>query len=123
VQIHRYGYGIRGFGRFSDYGLRFLAMVSEKAQYRYGVLRFWEKYGLAPTLAAFEIKRRTVYHWRAQLRTGGEDLEALNEKSKAPLRRRKRLWPKEVTEEIRRLRTLYPNLSKEKLYPAMTLTG
>jgi len=121
VQIHRYGYGIRGFGRFSDYGLRFLAMVSEKAQYRYGVLRFWEKYGLAPTLEAFKIKRRTVYHWRAQLRTGGEDLEALNEKSKAPLRRRKRLWPKEIHEEIRRLRTAHPNLSKEKLYPFVKL--
>ena len=35
MQIHRYGYGIRGFGRLSDYGLRFLAMVSEKAQDRY----------------------------------------------------------------------------------------
>ena len=51
----------------------------------------------------------------------GGDLEALNEKSRAPRLKRKRLWPKEVTEEIRRLRTLYPNLSKEKLYPVMKL--
>jgi hypothetical protein len=50
----------------------------------YGVLRFWEKYGLAPTLEAFKVKRRTLYHWRWQLRMGGEDLEALNEKPKAP---------------------------------------
>ena len=121
MQIHRYGYGIRGFGRFSDYGLRFLAMVSDKAQYRYEVLRFWEKYGLAPTLEAFKVKRRTLYHWRRQLRMEGGDLEALNEKSRAPCLKRKRLWPKEVTEEIRRLRTLYPNLSKEKLYPLMKL--
>jgi transposase InsO family protein len=121
VQIQRYGYGIRGFGRLSNYGLRFMVMVSDKAQYRYEVLRFWERYGLAPTLEAFKVKRRTLYHWRGQLRIDGGDLEALNEKSRAPRLKRKRLWPKEVTEEIRRLRTLYPNLSKEKLYPAMKL--
>jgi hypothetical protein len=84
--------------------------------YRYEVLRFWEKYGLAPTLEAFKVKRRTLYHWRHQLRMDGGDLEALNEKSRAPRLKRKRLWPKEVIEEIRRLRRLYPNLSKEKLY-------
>ena len=117
MQIHRYGYGIRGFGGLSNYGLRFMVMVSDKAQYRYEVLRFWEKYGLAPTLEAFKVKRRTLYHWRRQLRIDGGDQEALNEKSRAPRLKRKRLWPKEVTEEIRRLRTLYPNLSKEKLYP------
>jgi hypothetical protein len=45
-----------------------MVMVSDKAQYRYEVLRFWEKYGLAPTLEAFKVKRRTLYHWRHQLR-------------------------------------------------------
>ena len=84
MQIHRYGYGIRGFGRFSDYGLRFLAMVSETAQHRYRVLLFWEKHGLKPTMEAFEIKRRTLYQWRKQLREGNHNLESLNEKSRAP---------------------------------------
>ena len=119
MQIHRYGYGIRGFGRFRDYGLRFLDMVSQKAQYRYRVLRFWEKHGLEPTMEAFEVKRRTLYHWRNKLRRGGGNLEALNENSRAPRKRRKRLWPKELIEEIGRLRTSHPNLSKEKLYPFM----
>ena len=121
MQIHRYGYGIRGFGRLSDYGLRYLAMVSEKAQYRYRVLKFWEKYGLDPTIEAFKVKRRTLYHWRTKLLAGGEHPEALNEQSRAPRLRRKRLWPQEVLEEIRRLRTVHPNLSKEKLYPLMKL--
>ena len=117
MQIHRYGYGIRGFGRFSDYGLRFLAMVSEKAQDRYRALQFWERYGLEATIEAFKVKRRTLYNWRKQLREGNEDIESLNEKSRAPRKRRKRLWAKEVYEEIRRLRAMHPNLSKEKLYP------
>ena len=96
-------------------------MVSEKAQYRYRVLWFWEKYGLEATIEAFRIKRRTLYHWRMKLREGGEDPEALNDKSKAPRTKRKRLWPKEILEEIKRLRTEYPNLSKEKLYPFVKL--
>src|SRR5262245_25518026 len=96
-------------------------MVSEKAQYRYRVVRFWEKYGLEATVEAFGIKRRTLYDWRMRLREGAEDPEALNDKSKAPRVRRKRLWPKEILEEIRRLRSVYPNLSKEKLYPFLKM--
>ena len=119
VQIHRYGYGIRGFGRFSDYGLRFLVMVSDKAQDRYRALQFWEKYGLEATLEAFKIKQRTLYHWRNNLQKGGENPESLNDQSTAPRKRRTRLWPREVIEEIRRLRTEHPNFSKEKLYPFM----
>jgi hypothetical protein len=82
VQIHRWVRHPRVW-RFCDYGLRFLAMVSGKARYRYRVLQFWEKHGLADA-EAFELKRRTLYHWRSQLRKAGEDLEALNEKSRAP---------------------------------------
>jgi hypothetical protein len=92
-------------------------MVSEKAQHRYRTLQFWEKYGLEATIEAFKVKRRTLYNWRKQLREGNEDIGSLNEKSRAPRKRRKRLWPKEIYEEIRRLRTMHPNLSKEKLYP------
>src|SRR5512136_551547 len=91
-------------------------MVSEKAQYRHRVLRFWESYGVEATMEAFGVKRRTLYHWRKQLREGGENPEALNEKSRAPRGRRKRIWPKAIVEEIRRLRTVHPNLGKEKLY-------
>jgi len=121
VQIHRYGYGIRGFGRFCDYGLRYLAMVSDKAQYRYRALLFWEKYGLAATLEAFEVKRRTLYQWRKQFNDGKEEIGCLNERSRAPRKRRKRLWPREVLQEISRLRTVHPNLGKEKLYPFLQL--
>ena len=101
----------------SNYGLRFMVMVSEKAQQRYRTLEFWEKYGLEATIEAFKVKRRTLYYWRSQLREGNESIESLNEKSRAPRKRRKRLWPKEIYEEIRGLRAMHPNLSKEKLSP------
>jgi len=61
-------------------------MVSEKAQQRYRALLFWEKYGLEATIEAFKVKRRTLYHWRKQLREGNKDIESLNEKSRAPPR-------------------------------------
>jgi hypothetical protein len=82
VQIYRYGYGIGGFGRFSDYGLRFLVMVSEKAQDRHRALMFWDKYGL--TMEAFKVKLQTLYHWRKQLRERNDDLQSLTGKSTAP---------------------------------------
>jgi hypothetical protein len=36
-------------------------MVSEKAQYRYGVVRFWEKYGTEAAIEAFKVKRRARF--------------------------------------------------------------
>ncbi|MGH7774679.1 MAG: GumC family protein, partial [Candidatus Binatia bacterium] len=45
--------------------------------------------------------------------------EALSEGSKAPHRRRKRLWSQQVIAKIQRLRTIYPNLGKQKLYPLL----
>ncbi len=68
-------------------------------------------------MEAFAVKRRTLYCWKSQLRQGGGKLEALNEESKSPHRRRKRSWPSQVIAEIRRIRGLRPNLSKEKVYP------
>ena len=91
-------------------------MVSEKAQYRHRVLLFWERHGVKATMEAFEINRRTLYHWRKQFRDGKEAIESLNEKSRAPRKRRKRLWPKAILDEIGRLRKAHPNLGKEKLY-------
>jgi transposase InsO family protein len=43
----------------------------------------------------------------------------LNEQSRAPTTKRKRLWPTEVIAEIKRLRWEHPNLGKEKLYPLL----
>lgn len=91
-------------------------MITEKAFYKARVLAFWEKHGLAAALEAFPLKRRTLFLWKKKLREGGGYFEALNDGSRAPRKRRKRLWPDEVTEEIRRLRDAHPNLGKDKIY-------
>lgn len=94
-------------------------MITDKAKHRYRILVFWEKYGLTATLEAFQVKRRTLFAWKKRFNVGGRKTEALNEQSKAPRIKRRRSWPIETRSEIKRLRTEYPNLGKEKLYPEL----
>jgi len=91
-------------------------MIIEKALHKARVLAFWERHGLPATLEAFQMKRRTLFLWKKKLKEGGGDFEALNDISRAPKKRRRRLWPAPVIEEIRRLREVHPNLGKEKIY-------
>src|SRR3989344_6752121 len=88
--------GIRGFLKAYERGLRYQYMITEKAKYKLKVLIFWEKHGLKAALDAFPVKRRTLFLWKQQFRNGGQIAEASNEKSKAPKKKRVRLWPEEA---------------------------
>jgi len=92
-------------------------MVNETAAYRYKVLCFREKFGLEATEEAFGVKRH-LYRWK-KLHEHGGDIGALAPASSAPGTHRKRQWPKAVTDEIRRLRKVHPNLGKDKIYPLL----
>jgi len=94
-------------------------MITQKALHKARVLAFWQKYSLDATLEAFEVKRRTLFNWKKQFKAGGSKPEALNEKSKTPRTKRKRIWPKEIMAEIKRLRWDHPNLGKDKLHPEL----
>ena len=72
-------------------------------------------------MEAFNVKARTLYEWKKKLKNGGNKPEALNEKSKAPRIRRKRIWSLEILNEITRLREKYPNLGKEKIHPELLI--
>lgn len=91
-------------------------MVTDKAKHKARVLAFWQKHGLEASVEAFGVKRRTLFLWKHQQKNGGGSFEALNEQSKRPLHVRCRVWPEAVIVEIRRLRTTYPNLGKEKVH-------
>ena len=96
-------------------------MITEKAKYRLKVLAHWEKYGIEAAMHAFNIKRRTLYYWKNKYKSGNFVAEALNDQSKAPRRKRKRIWPEEIIKEIKRIRNECPspNLGEEKLYPEL----
>lgn len=107
--------GVKGFLTVYHDALRYAYMITEQAKGRMRILAFWQKHGLKPTLDAFHVTRRTLFNWQRCLKEGHGQLEALNPKSRAPVKRRRRLWPPAVLEEIKRLRRLHPNLGKEKL--------
>src|SRR3989338_9257477 len=95
-RIHYKYTGIKGFITVYNDALRYGYMITQKAQEKARILVFWEKHGLQATLDAFTVKRSTLYAWKQTWIAGGKKLEALNEKSRVPLTKRKRLWPLEV---------------------------
>lgn len=118
-KIHCQYTGIRGFMTVYNDAIRYRYMITEQARRRAHILVFWEKHGLRATLDAFPVKRSTLYLWKNQWGGGCKKMEALNEKSRAPQTRRKRLWPQEIIQEIKRLRGVHPNLGSEKIHPLL----
>ena len=119
MEIHCKYTGIEGFVTLYRDALRYRYMITDKALYKAKVLAHWEKFGIESTLHAFSVKERTLYDWKTKFEKGGRKLEVLNDLSRAPQKRRKRIWPHEVIEEIKRLRYKHPNLGKEKIYPLL----
>ena len=116
MRIIRLSYGIRGFVRLYRYGIRLRRMITKKAQHKQKVIAFWRNYGIKATIDAFDVKRRTLFEWKKQLKLGQGNPETLNERSRRPKTVRHRVWPQVVVEEIKRIRTEHPNLGKDKIY-------
>ena len=90
------GFHGKGFVRLYNYAVRYRIMVTEKALHRIRVLAFWERHGLGATMEAFSVKRRTLFLWKKKLKDGVGKPEVLNDGSRVPKKRRRRMWPKEV---------------------------
>ena len=114
--------GVRGFMTVYKDAIRYRYMITEKAIKKAKAVIFSEKHGLEATLDAFPHKRSTLYLWKQKWENGRKKIEALNEKSRAPKTKRKRLWPPEIAQEIKRLRSRdeHPNLGAEKIYPLLS---
>ncbi|MEW5791667.1 MAG: hypothetical protein AB1790_09380 [Pseudomonadota bacterium] len=78
------------------------------------ILRFWDRHGLAATLDAFGVSRRTLYRWKATRKASGGNPAALAARSCAPRRQRAPKTDPRLVAAIRRLRTGYPRLGKDK---------
>ena len=118
-KIHCKYTGIKGFITAYEDGVRYLYMITKQALAKYEILVFWERYGLETTMDAFHKKRRTLFSWKKRFNEGNRKPEALNKKKTTPRNKRKRLWPFEVRQEIKRLRIDHPNLGPEKVYPLL----
>lgn len=113
--------GVKGFVTVYHDALRYAYMITPKALQKARVLAFWEKHGLSTTIEAFGIKRSTLYLWKKQQKQGKGVIEALNEGSRMPHKKRKRSWPMLITCEIKKQRDLHPNLGKDKLHALLRL--
>jgi transposase InsO family protein len=89
--------------------------MSNSAKEKVNILSFWDKHGLAATLDAFKVKKRTLYYWKKKFQEGGELM--LNDQSKVPKNKRRRQWDQSILEEIVYYRQQYPNIGKDKLLP------
>lgn len=111
--------GTKGFVSTWERVIRFRYMITEQAKQRTRILAFWEKHGTEAVEEAFKVKRRTLFCWQRLLKQGEGKLESLNSKSKAPKKKRVRIWDDKITQEIKRFRWEHPNIGKEKLYPEL----
>jgi transposase InsO family protein len=80
------------------------------------ILSFWERHGLAATLEAFGVKRRTLFLWKKHYKESGGLAVSLKAFCRKPKNLRKRNYPDILVNEIRRLRSLHNNIGKEKLH-------
>lgn len=116
MQIIRVGVGLRGFGRITDYAIRYFRIVSNEAKRRVKILNFWKKHGIEAMLEVFDVSRASLFTWKKLLRDVKGALCSLNPKSRAPQKRRTRLWPIEIIRMIKIIRAQHPNLGKEKVH-------
>lgn len=107
--------GVKGFVSVYHTALRSAHMITPQALRKARILVFWEKHGITATLDAFSVRRSTLFLWKKQFIRGGKRAEALNEKKRTPRIRRKRLWPESIIIEIKRQRSLHPNIGKDKM--------
>ena len=108
--------GLRGWLSMWERTIRFRHMRNkQEVDRRVKILGFWKEYGEQATEDAFGISRRTLFRWQAALGKRQGHLDALDPKSTAPQKKRRR----EVLPEVERLiiaeRTAHPRYGKKKL--------
>jgi len=112
--------GIKGY----DYWMKTVIRInqfntSEIAQYRLKVITHYQQFGLASTLAAFPVKRSTLYLWQQKLKQAKGRLTGLIPTSTRPRRVRQMRTDPRIVTEIERLRRKHYRLGKQKLKPLL----
>lgn len=96
------------------YGLQ-TETTNPEVRERLKVLIFYEEYGLAPTLKAFEISRATLFRWQRLFLASGRLPPSLINRSRKPHNARRMEYDEKVYLFVKGLRERYPRLGKEKI--------
>ena len=95
--------------------------LSEQAKRRLRAVEFSFAHGVALASEAFGCSESTIYNWRR--RYDPQQLERLEDRSRAPKRRRSVCWTWEDEQQILALRASYPRWGKRKLVPLLRALG
>src|SRR5450631_3417314 len=108
--------GLSGWLSMWERTIRFQHMRNKKeVDRRVKILGFWKEHGTKATRDAFGVSKRTLFRWQAALGKSAGHLNALDPRSTAPQRRRRRDVLPDVEAFIIRERTEHSRLGKAKL--------
>ncbi len=116
--------GTKGFVYVWERRLRFRGMRNQKeAERRVKILGFWAEHGEEAVHDAFGVSRRTLFRWQAALQETNGQLQALDPKSTAPIKRRQRTYPSGLLDRIITLRQAHHRYGKKKLQKTLIDAG
>lgn len=107
--------GTRGFLSTWERVIRFRYMITEKAKRKAKIITFFDTYGFKATFDAYGVSRATIFRWKKLLKYDTGKLECLNDKSKAPKKRNKRVIDDKVVQYIINQRKEHYRIGKKKL--------
>ena len=107
--------GTKGFLSVWERVVRFRYMITEKAKRKAKIISFFDEHGLKATKDAFGVGKTTLYRWKSVLVTDKGKLECLNDKSKAPKHKRRRIIAENVESYLLEQRRLHYRIGKKKL--------
>jgi len=111
---------IKGYRRFSMITYSLMSYdTTEVAKFRMKVIEFHNQFGTKATLAAFPVKRSTVFLWKKKLKDNQGRLSSLVPRSTRPHSFRKSEINYKIIKEIKRLRENKYSPGKKKLKPML----
>lgn len=115
MRIHSKTKGVKGIVSVYNHVIKMKYMIKEEAKRKARIITFYDKYGLEATKEAFNVGRSTIFLWKKQLKNGNNSLISLNNKSRAPINKRKRIVEDRTIDLIIKYRQEYGRLSKDKV--------
>lgn len=91
--------------------------ASDPAQFRLKVLEYYHRWGLRPTLDAFNVSRTSVFRWQQHYRHSGHQLTSLIPQSTRPKRVRQMTTDYRLIRLIKQLREDQGNVGSHLLKP------
>jgi len=119
MKIIRINYKVRGFTSAYNSALKH-SMTTKEAEHKMKVLIFLDKHGMSATIDAFNHGRSTILLWKKIFKDNNQNIESLNNKSRAPRSTRKRNIDKSIESFIINIRSDHPRIGKDKIEPLLS---